>query len=373
MTLVADGGRNPWWNSLPLTLTPSFTSTAIAAAGDKLAWIGRVWWPDGASHDVQRVGFNFGSVTKAAGSAMTISLQDVDLTTGPVIRPDGTQDQTVAIANADAGFTSNVWYRSGTLSANRTCAPGDLVATVLEYSSYVSADTVSLRNMALTATGVLSNQGVFVSQIGGTWATASVTPNVILEASDGTFGTLAGTAIPGLTLNTHAFKSDSAADEYAMAFRVLYPCKIEGAWVILACAANTANFDIVLYQGTTALATVSVDANAGAFSVGTHRPIEVVFSSPVTLSAGTQYYLAVKPTQATSNVTVNSVDVSAAGHLVCWPGGTDWNYSARVDGGAWDAVTTTRRLLAGLVPFAFDDGVGAGILIPRAMNGGIDG
>ena len=99
----------------------------IDLTGEKYGWTGTVWWKDRSvtSRDIRRARFLFGTVTKASGSALTFSLQNFDLANGPPGRPDGTQDQTVAIANADAGFASNTYYTTGNLSADRTVAFGE--------------------------------------------------------------------------------------------------------------------------------------------------------------------------------------------------------------------------------------------------------
>src|SRR5262245_16743976 len=146
MALVALNGLGmaiPNWYSNAL---PAVTSIGpIDATGEKIAFCGYFWHPEGISKDITRVGFRFGSVTKAGGSGLTVSLQDLNLTTAPM-QPDEVQDQTVAIANGDSGFTSNVWYRTNALSANRTLANGDAVCVVIEYdgSGRLGSDTVSL-------------------------------------------------------------------------------------------------------------------------------------------------------------------------------------------------------------------------------------
>jgi hypothetical protein len=81
------------------------------------------------------------------------------------------------------------------------------------------------------------------------------------------------------------------------------------------------------------------------------------WSSPIALAALTQYYLSVKPT-TTNNVTVYALDVDDSNQLALHPGGGNFNYSTRVDGGAWAAPTTTRRLVAGLMISALDNGSG---------------
>src|SRR5688572_7468331 len=105
-----------------LAVTPSLATAltiASANASDQLAQIGRVVFNERTgSKNITKVHFLFGSVTKSNGSTVRVSLQDVDLANGPVIRPDGVVDQSETIANADAGFVSNAWY-TATLDTSR--------------------------------------------------------------------------------------------------------------------------------------------------------------------------------------------------------------------------------------------------------------
>ena len=91
--------------------------------------------------------------------------------------------------------------------------------------------------------------------------------NVVLEFTDGTFGTLEASMIASAFSST-TFNLGSAADEIAMPFTVPVPLQIDGLRTIVAPAAATSNFDLVLYEGTTALQTVSFDGNAVAASGG---------------------------------------------------------------------------------------------------------
>lgn len=328
------------------TIAPAFTNSVFAATGNRVAQIGAVWFPDRTgSKSIRRVQFRFGAVTKAGGSALTVSLQDVDLVNGPVIRPDGTADQTVAIANADAGFAANAWYRTNTLSADRTVNYGDLLAVVFDYdgAGRLGADTVSIAGLGLSS-GVnfpINQQAAFVTLTAGTWAVTNAITNIVLEFSDGTFGTLLG-SVPASAVNSHAYNSGSTPDEFAMKITPNVDISVDGLGVATAFATG-ANAELVLYTNTTATQTVVIDQNA---TINTSvRPL--MRAVPETdWSASTDYYVAIKATTA-NNVTVYSVDVSQVDFLDLHPGwfGRECTYATRVDAGAW-TETTTRRLLA---------------------------
>lgn len=372
MALQTINGEGLLYPRIPLSQNPPTfdTSLLIDATGEKLAMIGRVWFPSRAgAKNLSRLQFRFGTVTKAGGSALTVSLQDVDATTGPVFRPDETQDQTVAIANADAGFATGTWYRTAALSASRSVSCGDLLAVVVEYggAGRLGSDSVIVVGSVCLATNgiALPGQCATVLKTGGTWSGIAALPNVLIEFDDGSFGTLRG-ATCHTAENSHSVASNSTPDEYALVFQVPFKATVDGLWALVAGAGN---FDIVLYSGTTPLATVSVDLNqvqnAGARYY--HVPI-----AEQTLTPNTNYYVAVKPTSTTA-VTVYSSDVSNASHWTAQDGGPALQFSTRTDAGAWAAATATRRLHAGVSISALDDGVGGGLLTHPGMAGGMRG
>jgi hypothetical protein len=350
---------------LSFILNGGFTAALIDATGEMVAYPGRVWFAERTgTKDIHKVGFRFGTVVKAGGSGLTVSLQNLATAAGPPGVPDETQDQTVAIANADAGFVSNVWYQTGALSADRTVTYGDSLAIVVEYDGggRLSSDAVNLATLGASFT---SQFNLPVLKTGGTWASIGVNGNCILEFSDGSFGSLEGDW-PVSAQNTHTYKSDSAADEFAMAFTFPMAVKIDGLRLITAVAGNTSDFEVVLYSGTSALQTVSVDANQ--LGGTTQRWCEVPIPE-TEIAANTTHYLSCKPT-TTNTVSVYSTDVAAAGHLIAYPGGTSFTYSTRVDAGSWAAVTTTRRLCGAVRVSSVSDGAGSGGMLVHPGLGG---
>lgn len=348
----------------------AFISDVIDASAEKYAYVGRVWFPTRTgTKDIRRVGFRFGTVVKAGGSALTVSLQDPSTTAGPPGRPDETQDQTVAIANANAAFASNSWIRTDAFSADRTVTFGDDLAVVVEYNGAgrLGSDSVRLTSFSTSQVQrLLSNP---VLKTGGNWNVTNVAaPNLVLEMSDGTFGTLEG-GLPIKAINTHSFHSGSAADEYAMPFSFPFPCKIDGMRFVVATDVAGCNFDAILYEGTTVRRTVSIDGNRASATIGTI--FEVPFEE-YTLDANSTYYVAVKPTTG-NPLSVYSVDVDDANHLTTYPGGTTWTYTNRVDAGSWAAVTSTRQLIADVRVSSVQDGVGGaggGGIISRSLIAG---
>ena len=365
MAQVSVPGGGLWLpGMLPIIVNPPATSNAafgpIDAAGEKLAMVGRVWLPaHSGSKDIRRVGFRFGTVVKAGGSGLTISLQDVDLINGPPVRPDGVQDQTVAVANGDATFDTGLWHRSGALNADRNVTHGDRLAVVVEYDGggRLGADTVSLSTLQAVNSVTVSPLETACVLFTAAWAILGTVqiPILVLEMSDGTFGTLEG-CFPCTTINTHTFNVGTlVADEYALVVTPVWPCKIDGLWGIAGPVAG-ADFEQILYDGVVALQTVSVDANA-IIVAGSRLSIAPI--AETALVVGTTYYVGFRPTTA-NNISVYSFDVFDANHLTCHPAGIGWTFTTRLNLGAWAAPTATRRLFAGVRMSSFDDGAGGG-------------
>lgn len=326
---------------------PSFaTNLVIDATGEKISFGGSLWIPDGQAKSITRVGFRWGAVTKAGGSALTLSLQDLNTSGGFPTEPDESQDQTVAVANADAGFVSNTWYRSGALDSSRSVSPGDMFALVVEFdgAGRLGADSVVVSSW----TAVASSPGPGISlKTGGTWAAIGNMQNLVFEFTDGTFGCFFGHNLVGETFTAATFNSGSGTtDERAMEFEVPFPMKVCGAWASVAAAGATSDFEIILYQGTTALQTIVVNAD---YLVSTaQRPVRLMFPSETTLVPGVTYYLAIRPTTA-NNITTVSYTVNDAAHISqLWPFGSNVRFNGRLNQGAWNLQLSTARLSCGL-------------------------
>lgn len=345
--------------------SPNTGSSVIDATGEKYAWIGRVTWADKSvsSRAIRRARFLFGSVTKAGGSALTFSLQNVDTANGPPAQPDGTQDQTVAIANANAAFLSNTYITTGDLSADRTVSLGEYIAAVLEYdgSGRLGADSVAISHI-LPSTGILADGP---SLFTASWATVGAFNGIVFECADGAVATLDPALPTSSSTATLSFNSGSAADEVALKFTPDFACRIDALWASCFPTGIAADFDVVLYQGTTVLQTVSVDANT-APNTSTPRTY-ILPIAETTLTAGVTYYVALKPTTA-NNVTMRYVDVSSSAIRDLLPGGAQCSYSTRADAGAW-SDTDTRYPYLGVRLSAIDNGAGGGGLAANPVGG----
>jgi hypothetical protein len=335
----------------------------IDAVGEKIAFMGPVYHQGGGSKDVTKVHFRFGTVVKSGGSGLTVSLQNVDAANGPPMRPDGTQDQTVAIANGDANFASNTNYTTAAFSASRTVAFGELLAVVIEYdvTGWLTPDTVGIA-IASNANDVFYPPNYGTSLYTGTWATSGddgIFPSVLLEYTDGSFGSL-GQGYPitdAVGCIDYINTGDGAADERALKLTMPFDCECSGGFVHVQPSANNANFDIILYDtdGTTVLGSESFDANQQYNA--TNGGITHAHWTPVTLAAGSAYRITVKPT-TTTNIIVMWYRLANADHRKALRIGTDTVGSTRLDAGAWTDSSVILMCDAGLILSKIDDGSG---------------
>ena len=354
-----------------LSFSPGFAAGIdIDATGEKAAIVGNFWHPDGpGTYSIVRAGFRFGStITKAGGSALTASLQDVSLTAGPPIQPDETQDQTVAIANADATFAANTWHRTGAFSAARSVGFDDLLALVVEYDGggRLGADTFRIGGIT---NGGRQTQAASVNKVGApAWAIpANYIPNVVFEVDDGSFGTFLGAFLASAITSTN-FGETSTPDEYAVKFQVPVELTVDAAMFAYGLVSQDAQFNLYSSDGSTVLMTVNRDMNA-VQSTSAYAT-EFVFSSEITLAANTNYYAAVKvssgATTTGGNRVVITVDDADQIPLHGWPLGAC--LSTRSDAGAW-SDTTTQIPLAQIRIASIHDGTGSGSTI-RPHTGG---
>jgi hypothetical protein len=335
----------------------------MTASTHQVAICGRVYWPSGSgTKDIRKVQFPWGTITKAGGSALTISLQDVSLTAAPM-QPDGTPDQTVAVANADPDFASNTWYTTGNFSADRTVSMGDLLAIVVAYdgAGRLGSDSVSVRGgtgASGTSAPAHNLQAQMTYYNGTSWATVSAAqPLAILEFSDGTFGMLNVGGYPYATFSTYVRNSGSSPNnEVGGLFVPPVDMVVDGAWWSAATNIITANYDIVVYDSAVnVLRTISCDGHAM-----TNNTAGFGFAAfaALTLSAGQNYYLTVLPTSG-NNISLYSLNAANAAHLDVWPGGANGMLVQR-GGAAFTSPSTTDRFVGGFHVQSWETGGGGG-------------
>lgn len=353
----------PFYSQFPMP-APGFaapaglgTALVINATGQKAALQGVPMLKD-IGKSLTKVWFRFGAVTKAGGSGLTVSHQDLNNTVGPAQQPDEVMDGSVAIATGNAAFATNGYIQTGAFDVARTIT-GAPFAIVIEYDGggRLGADSVVISS----TTSVGTNAKNYIGTPGlktASWGAIDAYQNILFEFTDGSFGSFID-AYPYTTITTTAYNTGSAADELALEFTVPISVQVEGAWVVGLQPAG-ALVDIVLYNGTTVMATVSVDDN-WVGSGAAPRPTRIPFATVQQFDPGNTYHLAYKPTTA-NNVSMYDFTFSSAAHMAAWPGGTSFYLATRVDAGAWTPLTT-RRPLMGLYMSGISSGAGRALLV----------
>jgi hypothetical protein len=340
------------------------------ALDEKAAFVGRIFWQGfAASKTVSSAGgkihFRTGATTFAnAGTTVRVGLQDLDATAGPPPNPDGTFDVFDDITGGDPELTSssdNVFVTATMSSGTKTLSNGDLVAVVWDMTARGGTDSLILTELS---GGGQQFSPTVVANLTGSWTLA--TPGrgcVVIEADDGTLGTLMGT-VPIQTVNTRTFSDATNPDEEGLILRVPVDCKIGGYVLMMQANAAGADYEINLYSDPTgtpaAVSGASLTGQLGEHGGGAQRTLaHFMLPAEVTLTAGTDYCLAVKATGASGLVTVYHTLRSADDRPIL--GLTDCSRTTRNGAsGAFAAGTTDEIPHFGVLISSLHDGSGGG-------------
>lgn len=325
---------------------PAYNTDAaliLNASGERGAWVFQA--PKDGTLDL----FEFYFFNVPTAQAVRVSFQGVDSSGNP----DGSISAYRDIASPATGWAApGLMTSDGTDGGTKlTVSQGDWIAVVVEFVSTVG----DVRPGGVTqATNVWNAfNGSYMAAFNGTsWSKViSIVPIGVLKYDDGSYATSDG-FVPFFATTSTTFNSGSSPDERGLILTTPAPMRVVGGWVLIDLDNDA---DLVLYDGATDVATVSMESSnrsTAAGKVGFYR-----FSSAVSLAAGSTYRLAVKP--GASNVTVYSVTVSSAAIMGAAPAGSAWHLTTRADAGSW-TETTTQRPLMGLIVDAIDDGTGSG-------------
>lgn len=326
---------------------PTMEHFFMTASGNYVSLIFRV--PKTGTLD--KFEFRMADLPNPPDNGLRLSFQDVDPATG---LPDGTPDQfrDIASISADTWTVPGVLTDDGTnTGVKRSVTIGQIMACRIDFVSFVAGDFLTVGALAylINATGTPS--GAFpYSAVSG----SKVNPNILsiaLKYDDGTYAYISPLVYPVKTWNGITYNNGSAADEVGLRFTVPVDTDLLGIH-IRGDIQNDA--EIVIYDGTTPIKTVSCD---GTITSGPGSYF-IMFDA-VPLTASTVYRAILKPTTA-SNVSVYYFDVESNAHLGAVEGGTDWYYTSRVDAGSWTDLTTARPWMGLVLDMANGGGGGGG-------------
>lgn len=326
-------------------------SSLLDAAGEKVGMIFMV----PKTGTISRVGFRTTTVTTA--QTLRVSLQTVSATDG---FPTGTLYGGSA-AGTQAAPAANSFY-TVTLGTAASATKGDIVAVVVEFDS--TAGNLYIGSYLFSSmSGGSGNMAPYVKEFTTVWgnpADGSGSPIFSLEYSDGSYEYTAG-CYPITSNSFVTFNSGSTPDERALRFSFPFSCRVTGFWFYGILSGDT---DFVLYQGTTAIQTKSVDFNQ-TFNNGVQGQHRFFFNSEQVISINTVYYLSAKPTTVTS-IQTGEIAVPSAAAMDMFELGQKAYLATRTNAGAWTETTTARPLM-GLIIDQLDDGA-SGAIIPQAYN-----
>ena len=269
-------------------------SKTISAAGS-----GRIFW-------VSASGVTFAN----GGTNLRVGIQDVAATG----LPDGTFDVFADLVGGTDTITSSVLQNTLMESGTKSLSYGQTIAIGMEMTTRAGADQVTQDRVDLTyafggAQTVTFPYGVHLG------AKSPIIPQFLIKFDDGTFGWIYNAGLLWNTNNTGpveiSFNSGSTPDEYAGIISFAVDVQIDGIGVSVGAVASADDFELILYSdplGTPAVIE-SVAPDPDFIGVANNTPYYRLLSTPRTLTAGTKYGIALRPTTA-NNITWGYLDLT---------------------------------------------------------------
>lgn len=319
------------------------TNYQINGSGQKQSWVFSV----PASGTITKVGVRIS--TCASAVTCRIGLYTVDTSGNPTTTLYGGSNYGTFTPSANT-------YSDVTLGTAATATQGDIVALVVEFDSTAGDMYITAANGSY----YVNTFGYTDKYNGSTWSkqNSGQLPACHVYYSDGggTYHDIGAVPFSAAVASAGFNSGTAGADEYALKVAVPFKCRVAGVWHNFAYGTD-ADYEIVLYSGTTALKTLAVDASLSSSTTG-HAARMFFFASGQEINAGDTVRVAIKPTTV-NNVTYRNYTMFAAGseQSLGVPQGTC--QSTRVDAGAWSDATTTIPVI-GLIIDQLDDGASAG-------------
>lgn len=297
------GGPGFYFPSIPGILYGLLVGTAVATA-TKRAVVGKILIDGKATNKVissagGKLSLLFsGTPTLVnAGSTLIVGLQDVNTTTGPSGRPDGTFDVSRTITTTTGAFTfASGWNDIPMLSGTKTLSNGDLVALVVD-ATWGGADAASLVTYQGQDNNFWPQANTYAT---GAWGTNSGIPFVCaITFDDGTRGVFQA-APPVSSMTYVGFSSATNPKENGSVVQVPWNSKVSGYKIngLYTTDANS-DFKVSLYSdpfGTPALVagsqvTVLAETAGRAALYGNYT---IPLPAEITITKNTDYAIVVE-------------------------------------------------------------------------------
>ncbi len=341
----------------------TITSATIDAVGESVSGIGRLYLEGGAgSKTISSAGgviyVDFGATVTFANAAtnLRVGIQDI----GATGLEDGTFDVYADLVPGTDTIAAQGVRAIPMETGSKTISHGDLIAVTVEMTARGGVDTVSVNTGSVTS----SSFGGFpyiTTDTGAGPAKVATIPSFTVKFDDGTFGSLSFTSCGNRSTGL-SYNSGSTPDEYALIFRLPFPTTIIGAVADITQMASTDDFELILYSdplGTpVAQRTLTIDADLVNYPSAPWG-YNLFFSSGYSISANTDYAIAIRPTTANSllvsqiNFNTGNSDLRKTTML-----GTNWSRGSRTNQTGAFSSTNTVLPRIGFYLNGFDDGTG---------------
>lgn len=360
MALATIGSRfalvMPW----PNEAHPSAANGTIDAAGESQTGVGYLCLSTGPgtsktfSSSGGRIYWRSGAITFANGSTnLRIGIQDVSSGL-----EDGVFDVYADLVGGTDTISANAVINTAMETGTKSIAHGDKIAISIEATARGGADSVVVVRMG----GVGYLNAYLTADTGsGPTRVAGPAPLAVLTTDDGTVGWLTGSPSVFIEAAT-AFNSGSTPDEYATIFTPSFATQCVGAAALVDNVASGDTFELILYSdplGTPVAertATIDADMISGANQEGLAAGL---FASAFTLTAGTAYAVACRPTTA-NNISLSRLQFGTGNGVLRTPTplGVAWSEGTRSNQSGSFSSSDIVLPIIGPILQAFDNGAG---------------
>lgn len=329
------------------------TNVLLNASGDKCGFA--IQCPKDGTLDTFE--WLTGTVSNNPDNGIRVSFQDLD---GSGL-PDGTQDQ---YRDVTGTISANTWQTTGLMTndgtdggTKRTVVAGEWIGVVFEFVSFVASDSINISVLGGNASSRQGSPAYVCDGSTGTYSKSTANyPIGALKYSDGTYAQSVWHGVyPVIGADSTLFSDASTPDEYALRFQFPYKCRVTGFWF----SGDPVGDDltVVLYDGTTALATSTIlEDNTASTTSGIRHGF---FDNAQELTANTTYRLSYKAGASSSRI--NRFTLPGSAYLEALSPGVEWYESTRTDAGAWSDSNTTRPWMGLIVDgIEFTAGGGGG-------------
>jgi hypothetical protein len=271
--------------------------------------------------DIDRIGV---SVSSIAGTSPTYVVALEGVANGPA--PDGISLASATPAQLSAGWT---WI---SLGAGATVSAGDHLAATVRYSSgTINGSNNAVMNAYVNSLDTNRMMPHFVQNITGAWVAVNRSPTLAIRYAASAANWIIRGCIPFSDATATDFNTGSAADERGLFFTPAVGVDCVGAVVVIRCANTSSNYDVILYDSSdSVLASRTIDQDRLMSAVTTIGSVRVMWA-PVTLTAGSNYRIAVRPS-STNNVRIFNYTFADQDALLAFQ---DAYMTERADAGAW--------------------------------------